>query len=382
MIAIVNGYVMTMEGKDFPSGTVLIENNVIKAVGENITIPEGAQVIDVQGKYILPGLIDAHSHVGIAEEIYQFEGDDTNEMTEPITPQLRALDAINPYDVGFKDALEGGVTTVMVAPGSANVVGGMATVVKTHGKVLDDMVVIPEVGMKVAFGENPKRVYGEQKKMPSTRMATAAMLRETLINAQNYQAKIVKAQKDNELVERDLGMENMVKVLNGDVPIRAHAHRADDILTALRIAKEFNIKLIIEHCTEGHKIVDVIKNAGVPAVVGPTLSNRSKVELGEIGWHTIKELNEAGILVSIMTDHPVIPLKYLTLLVALAVKAGMPEEDALKAVTINPAQILGLEDRIGSLKENKEADIVIFSGHPLDWRSNVEKVMIGGNWVL
>ena len=373
MLAITNCQIITMEEKDLACGTILIENGKILEVGEKIDIPSGAEIIDGQGKMVLPGFIDAHTHVGIAEEIYQIEGDDTNEISQPITPELRALDAINPQDLGFKDALLGGVTTVMVTPGSANVIGGLVTVLKVQGKSIDEMVIRPEAGLKIALGENPKRVYGNQKKMPYTRMATAAMLRQAFIEAQNYQNK-----KDR---ERALKYEHILKVLEGAIPLRAHAHRADDILTAIRIAKEFGVKIIIEHCTEGHKIIDELLKDNIPAVVGPSLITRAKVELGERSFQTPGILAEAGVKVALMTDHPVIPIQYLVVCAALAVKEGMDEKKALEAITIRAAEILEVDHRVGSIKKGKDADLVIWSGHPLDIKSKPEQVIINGRKV-
>ncbi|MFZ5944418.1 MAG: amidohydrolase [Bacillota bacterium] len=370
MIAITNGKIITMEENDYLNGTILIENGKIVEAGEGISLPKDIQVIDGENNYIFPGFIDAHTHVGIAEEVYQIEGDDTNEITDPLTPQLRAIDAINPDDLGFKDALLGGVTSVMITPGSANVIGGLACVLKVWGRSFQEMVINPEVGLKIALGENPKRVYGQQKKMPHTRMATAALLRQSFIDAQNYKAKGDK--------ERDLKKENILKVLDGQLPIRAHAHRADDILTAIRIADEFGAKLIIEHCTEGHKIVDELMAAQVQAVVGPSLTSRAKVELGERTFKTPGILAKSGIVVALMTDHPVIPVQYLPLCAALAVKEGMDERQALEAMTVNPAKILGLEDRIGSIRKGKDADLVIWNGHPLDIKSKPIRVFING----
>jgi len=370
MLALTSARIITMEGKNYQQGTILIRDGKILEVGENISIPSEASVFDVQGKYVLPGFIDAHTHVGIAEEIYQIEGDDTNETTDPLTPQLRALDAINPNDLGFKDALLGGVTTVMITPGSANVIGGVVCVLKVWGKTFIEMVVKEEAGLKIALGENPKRVYGEQKKMPHTRMATAAMLRQAFIDAQTYVKKTDR--------ERDLKKENIVKVLEGQIPLRAHAHRADDILTAIRIAREFGVKLVIEHCTEGHKIVNELLNAQVAAIVGPSLTSRAKVELGERTFKTPRVLAAAGVPIALMTDHPVIPVQYLPLCAALAVKEGLSEEDALKALTITPAQILDLSHRLGSIKKGKDADLVVWNNHPLDIRSNPLHIFING----
>lgn len=374
MLALTNAQIITMEKENYKRGTVLIDDGKILDVGENISIPSTAEIIDIQGKYLLPGFIDAHTHVGIAEEIYQTEGDDTNEITEPLTPQLRALDGVNPNDLAFKDALQGGVTTVMITPGSANVIGGMVSVLKVWGKTLSEMILKEEAGLKIAFGENPKRSYGEQKKMPYTRMATAAMLRQAFIDAENYLKKVDK--------DRDLGKENLVKVLEGKIPLRAHAHRADDILTSIRIAEEFKVKLVIEHCTEGHKMVEELLQAGVSTVVGPSLTSRAKVEMAERSFKTPGVLAKAGIPVAIMTDHPELPIQYLPLCASLAVKEGMKEEDALKALTIIPAQILKIDNLVGSIKKGKDADLVVWNGHPFDIRSNPEQVYINGKNIL
>ncbi|MGB4503688.1 MAG: amidohydrolase, partial [Syntrophaceticus sp.] len=344
--------------------------------------PAGAQVIDVSGKYILPGFIDAHTHIGIYEEIYRIEGDDSNESSDPITPHLRALDAVNMEDLAFADALQGGVTTVMTGPGSANVIGGLSVVMKTHAKTADQAVIKNPAGLKAALGENPKRVYGDRKKMPMTRMATAALLRETIVAAQNYAAKIRKGEKDpDKQPDRDLKLEAMLPVISGEIPMLIHAHRIDDIITGLRIADEFNLKVSIQHATEAHKIPEELATRGVPAVVGPTISSRAKVELKDRSLKTAGVLSQAGVKVAIMTDHPVVPIQHLSLLAALTVKEGMDEEEALKAITINPAEILGIADRVGSLETGKDADIIVLSGHPLDWRTKVELVLVNGKIV-
>lgn len=373
MLAIINAKVMTMEDKNYEQGTILIKDGKILDVGEGLLVPSEAQVIDGQGRVVLPGFIDTHTHLGIAEEIYAIEGDDINESSQPITPQLRALDAINPLDLGFKDALSGGVTTAMIAPGSANVIAGMVAVAKVQGKSYEEMLIKPEAGLKITLGENPKRVYGHQKKMPNTRMAIASLLRQSFIEAQNYRNK--KGQ------DRDLKYENILRVLDREIPIRAHAHRADDILTAIRIAKEFNLRMVIEHCTEGHKIVDELVAAGYPLAVGPTLMNRSKVELAEVSYNTPVVLSKAGLQMSLITDHPVIPIQYLIISAALAVKAGMDKEKALEAITIRAAEILEVDDRIGSIKKGKDADLVIWSGDPLDIQSKPDFVLINGEVV-
>lgn len=380
--ALLNGCIYTLAGTVLKKGTVVFENGKIEAVGENIAIPQDAETVDLQGKTVLPGFIDAHTHVGILEEIYQEEGDDLNEFTEPVTPEMRALDAINPLDVAFHDAVSGGITTVMTGPGSANVIGGTNLIMKTAGSNLDEMVLVAQAGLKTAFGENPKRVFNEQKKVPCTRMGIAALLRQALIDAEYYMAKKEKSGSADEVFERDLGLENLALVLQKKIPLRVHAHRADDILTAIRIMDEFGVQMVLEHGTEAHKVIPELLKRNIPVVVGPTLSGRAKVELAEITWRTAVLLNEAGVLVALTTDHSVIPVQYLPLCASLAVKNGMKEEEALKAITLNPAKILQLEHRIGSLEKGKDADLVVMSGHPFDWRSRVEKVYVNGKVVV
>ncbi|WP_425803653.1 amidohydrolase [Desulfitobacterium sp. Sab5] len=380
-LLIENGRIKTMAGQEF-IGSIWIEKGKIKALGENLIVPAEVQRIEAKGKWVLPGFIDAHTHVGIGEEIYQTEGDDLNEMTDPITPELRAIDGINPEDEGFKDARLGGVTTVFSTPGSGNVIGGTGVVLKTAGKIVDKMILRDPAGLKVAFGENPKGVYGEQKKMPMTRMATAGLLRQALVDAQTYLEKCKEGKKDSDKKpERDLGMENIVRVLNREIPLRAHAHRADDIMTAIRIAREFNVDLVIEHCTEGHKIAEELAEYGYPVNVGPSLVNRAKVELKDKTFKTPGILARAGVKVAIITDHSVTPIERLPLCAALAVKEGMDPEDALKAITINPAEILGVADRVGSLEVGKDADIVIWSDHPFVMEAQPEVVLINGQIV-
>ncbi|HHT89498.1 MAG TPA: amidohydrolase [Firmicutes bacterium] len=381
MLAIVNAQLLTITD-GIKEGSVLVDDQgTIAAVGA-VEIPEGATIIDGQGKVLMPGMIDAHGHAGVWEEGLGFEGSDGNEMTDPITPHLRALDAINPHEEGIAEALRAGVTAMCILPGSANVVGGQGVVVHLHGNTVEEMIIKEDGGLKMAFGENPKRVYSGQKKTPSTRMATAAILRENLVKAQNYLAKLEKAKTDpDKAPERDLKMEVLVRVLKRELSVRAHAHRADDIMTALRIAKEFNLDMSIEHCTEGHKITRELKEAGVWALVGPSLTNRSKVELKELSFSTLRVLWEAGIPVTITMDHPVIPVGYLPTAAGYAVKAGLPREEALKAITINPARVLGIDDRYGSLDVGKMADMVLWSGDPLEIQSEVEKVFIHGQVV-
>lgn len=364
MIFIKNGHIYTMAGEVMENGCILIKDGKILEVGKDLKAPENAEVIDANGKMVTPGFIDAHCHLGLFEEGIGFEGSDGNEMTDPVTPQLRAIDAINPMDISFREAYEGGVTTAVTGPGSANVIGGTFAALKTYGHRVDDMVIKDPVAMKIAFGENPKRVYNGQKKSPMTRMATASILRETLFKAKTYMDK-----KENEdetkRPDYDMKMEAMIPVLRREIPVKAHAHRADDIFTALRIAKEFNIDITLDHCTEGHLIAEELAHEGKSAIVGPTFGSRSKFELQNKSFETPKVLVEAGVKVAITTDSPVIPLQYLSLCAGLAHKAGLDEMEALKAITINAAEIVGLDHRIGSIEAGKDADIVIFEGNPI-----------------
>ncbi len=382
MLAIKGAKVYTVTGGIIDKGTVLIDRGRIVKVGTRVPIPEKSEVIDGTGKVLTPGLIDAHAHVAIWEEGFGWEGNDVNEMTDPVTAQVRAIDAINPEDQGLKDAVEGGVTTIWSAPGSGNVIGGEGVTMHTYGKTMDAMALRSPWGLKAAFGENPKRVYSQQKKMPSTRMGTAAVLREALTKAQNYMRKLEKAKDDpDKAPDRDLKMEAIVRVLRREYPLRTHAHRADDILTALRIAEEFGLLMTIEHCTEGHKIADELAKRGIACIVGPTLSHRSKVETRDRSLKTPGILARAGVKVALMTDHPVIPVQYLTIAAGMAIREGMDEDDALKAVIINAADICGVGDRLGSIEEKKDADLVLWTGHPFELRSTVAATIVGGKVV-
>ncbi len=359
--------ILTAAAEDFEVGTLIVEDGKIKSV----SAAEGDRdALPYSGKVISPGLFDAHCHIGIYEEGIRDEGDDVNEMTDPVTPDVRAIDGIYHEDPAFAESYEGGLTTFCVAPGSGNVVGGQVCLIKNRRDLPDKMLYKEYVGMKVAFGENPKRVYGNQKKKPMTRMGIAALLRETLTKAENYRNKQDK--------EKNLGMEALVKVLEGKVPLKAHAHRADDILTALRIAREFGVRITIEHCTEGDRILDALKEAGVPCIIGPSLSTRSKYELRYRNYSTAKVLSDAGILTAIMTDHPVIPAKELRVCAIAAIREGLDPKEALKMITINPAKIFGVDQEIGSLEPGKSADFVVWSGDPFDARTYVEELYVDG----
>lgn len=380
MTLIKNARVLTMEqaGETYETIDILIDNGKIKQLGK--IKRKADQVIDAQGALLLPGFIDAHCHLGMFEDAIGFEGEDGNEMTGPIKPELRAIDGINPRDRCFEDARQGGVTAVSTGPGSANPIGGTFVTIKTHGGRIDDMIVMEPAAMKIAFGENPKRVYSASNKSPSTRMATAAEIRQTLYKAKNYYDK-KQAKKADERPEFDFQMESLVPVLEKKIPLKAHAHRVDDIYTAIRIAKEFDVKLTLDHVTEGHLMVDDLVKENVPCIVGPSFGARTKVELEHKSFETAKVLVDAGVEVAIMTDHPVIPIEHLNLAAAYCVKVGMDRYEALKALTINPARILGVADRIGSLAVGKDADMVLWSGDPLDVQQEVLWTMIDGQIV-
>lgn len=376
-----NGKIYTMAGKVYEKGDILITEGKIVKVAEEINV-EGEKIIDAKGGLVIPGMIDAHCHLGGQEAGMGFEGSDINESTEPITPQLRAIDGINPKDIYFEKAVEAGVTTVMSGPGSANIMGGTFVAMKTYGHCVDNMKILEPAAMKIAFGENPKRVYNGKGKMPRTRMATAGLLRETLIEAQNYLNKKKKAEEKGDLFERNLKMESLIPVLEKKMPLKAHCHRADDILTAIRIAKEFDLPMTLDHCTEGHLIKEEIKESGFNAIVGPTMSFISKIELQNKSFITAGELIRQGVKVAVMTDHPVIEIQYLPICAGLAQKYGkLSFEEALSTITINAAEILGLDSRIGSIEEGKDADIVIMDGNPFDLYSNTLYTIIDGNIV-
>ncbi|MDF2522858.1 MAG: amidohydrolase [Clostridiales bacterium] len=390
MLLIKNGKLLTMAGVTYERGYILVEEGKILKIGEDTNsitkdiLGKNLIEIDASGKFVLPGLIDAHCHVGLWEDAVGFEGEDGNEMTDPVTPQLRAIDGVYHADRAFEEARESGVTTVVTGPGSSNVIGGQFAALKTFGRRIEEMILKEPIAMKIAFGENPKTVYNEKRQMPMTRMATAALLRENLTRAKEYKQMLDEYnadKEDNDKPEYDIKLESLVDVLEGKIPLKAHAHRADDILTAIRIAKEFGVKITIEHCTEGHLIKDILVEEGVSAVIGPLLTDRSKVELRNQSIETPGILAKAGVKVAIMTDHPCVPIKYLSLSAAMAVREGMEDEDALKAITINAAQICGISDRVGSLEVGKDADIVLFDKYPLELKSRVVMTIINGNIV-
>uniref|UniRef100_UPI00046579E2 amidohydrolase n=1 Tax=Arthrobacter sp. CAL618 TaxID=1055770 RepID=UPI00046579E2 len=368
--AIVNAHVVPIEGVPF-DGTVVMEDGKITALGTDIAVPEGAEIHDADGQWLLPGLIDAHVHLGTHEEGEGWAGDDTNEMTDPVTAGVRAIDAVNPYDPGFDDALAGGITAVNVNPGSGNPIGGLAVAIHTHGRYIEEMVLRSPSGLKSALGENPKRVYGDKKQTPSTRLGTAMVIRKAFMDAQNYMGKADENARDPKL-------EALAMVLRREIPWRQHAHRADDIATAIRLADEFGYELVLDHGTEAHLLADVLAERGIPVLIGPLFTTKSKVELRGRSIANPGKLAAAGVEISIITDHPVIPINFLIHQATFAIKEGLDRETALRSITINPAKVLGLADRMGSLEVGKDADVVLWSGDPLDVMQRALTVWIGG----
>ncbi|NMA33626.1 MAG: amidohydrolase [Clostridiaceae bacterium] len=389
MLLIKNSKILTMIGTEYSNGYIAAEGGKITALGDDAAELAGleaaaSEVIDAKGCYVLPGFVDAHCHVGMWEDSVGFEGDDGNETSDPVMPHLRAIDAVYHADRAFVEARENGVTTVVTGPGSANVIGGQFAALKTYGRRVEDMVIKEPVAMKVALGENPKTVYHEKRQAPMTRMATAALLRESLMKAAEYKRMKEDYEQDkenNDKPDYDMKMEALLKVLNGEIPLKAHAHRADDILTAIRIAREFGLRITIEHCTEGHLITDILREENVSVITGPFMTDRSKIELRNQSAKAPGILSKAGIKTAIMTDHPCTPVQYLSLCAAVAVKEGMDETEALRAITINAAEIAGIDDRVGSLAVGKDADIIIMDGHPLEFRSRVLYAIINGQVV-
>ena len=380
MLCIKNGLVHNAIIPEAVVQDILVENGKIIAIGTNLDIPEGAEVMDVTGKEVYPGFVEAHGHIGLDGYGIGYEGTDYNEMNDIASPHLRGIDGIKPMEPTFKKAAQAGVTSVCTGPGSANVLGGTFAAIKTVGISVDDMLIRDGVAMKCAFGENPKRCYRDKK--DSCRMSTAAILREMLFKAREYMLK--KEAAGDDIFKRpafDMKMEALIPVLKKEIPLKAHAHAAVDILTAVRIAKEFDVKLTLEHVTEGHLIVDELVKIDVPLAVGPTLTNATKFELRNKSWTTPGILAAAGCQVSIITDSPVIPQEYLPICAGMAVKAGMDPFKALQAITINPAKHAGIADRVGSLEAGKDADIVITDGCPFEVSTNVECVIIDGKVV-
>ncbi len=382
---IVGGTIKTMTGKDIEEGCIHIVDGKIAEIGrrDEIEIHPAAceRVIEIENGLIMPGIIEAHCHMGITEEKKGMEGDDCNETVDPLTPWLRAIDAINTMDAAFDDAVRAGITSAMIGPGSSNVVGGQFAFLKTKGRRIDDLIVKAPAAMKIAFGENPKVNYSGQGKSPSTRMAIAGMLRRELAKAKEYEKKKESAQEQGEVFETDFEMECWLPVLRREIPLKAHVHRVDDIFTAVRIAKEFGLRITLDHCSEGHLIAEELAAEGFPAIVGPDLASRSKIEVQNMAFKTVGILNRAGVKTAITTDHPVSLIASLPLCAGLAVKAGLPLEEGYRAITINAAEICGVADRVGSLEPGKDADIAIFTGNPMEIFTKTLYTIIDGNVV-
>ncbi len=386
MLLIKNGKILTMAGVNYDKGCVLIDGKKIIKVVEYIDEDNSdiSEVIDASNCIVMPGIIEAHSHIGIQEERKGFEGNDCNEMTEPVTPYLKALDAINPMDSTFHKALSAGITGVMVGPGSSNVVGGQFVFIKTHGRAIDNMVVLEPAAMKVAFGENPKSNYNDKDKMPTSRMSIAALLREELFEAQQYYKNKKNSQQsgnENTDFNEEFRKECWIPVFDKKIPLKAHVHRADDILTAIRIAKEFGLKMTLDHCTEGHLIAEEIKESGFPAIIGPTLSVRNKIETQNMDFKTAGLLHKAGVKVAITTDHPVTRIQDLAICAGFAAKEGLGIDEGLKAITINAAEICNVSHRVGSIEAGKDADIAIFDGNPMEIFTKTLYTIIDGEVV-
>lgn len=378
-----NAEIITMAKNSVKNGCILFDEKIIY-IGEAKDFDNADEVIDASGMIVTPGLIDAHCHVGMFEDSLGFEGDDGNEDSDPVTPHLRAIDGINPFDRGFDEARNAGVTTVVTGPGSANPVGGQFAALKTAGICVDDMIIKAPAAMKFALGENPKMVYNEKNQAPVTRMGTMALIRELLIKAQNYKQQLddyYENEEENDKPEFDIKLEAMLPVLNREIPVKIHAHRADDICSAIRIGKEFNIDVTIEHCSDGDRIADILEREKLPVMLGPTLSDRSKPELKNLTFDTYKNLSDRGIDIAIITDHPEITIGNLPLCAVMAVKNGMNEQKALEAVTITAAKNCRISDRVGSLEPGKDADICIWTKLPTKFDAECTAVFIDGNRV-
>ena len=392
---IINGLIHTM-GKQgvIKHGAIQVENGKIvwagtmgewqerrRAETKNRELDGSDQVLDAGGGWVLPGIIEAHCHMGITEEKKGMEGDDCNETVDPVTPWLRAIDAINSMDAAFDDAVRAGITAAMIGPGSSNVVGGQFALVKTRGRRIDHIIVKAPAAMKVAFGENPKVNYSGQGKSPSTRMAIAGMLRRELFEAKKYWEQKQKAQEKGEDFQEDFTRECWIPVLRREIPLKAHVHRVDDIFTAIRIAREFGLDMTLDHCSEGHLIAEELAAEGYPAIVGPDLTSRNKIEVQNVAFKTAGVLARAGALVAITTDHPVSQIQTLPLCAGMAVKSGLPMEEGLRAITVNAARICGVSDRMGTLEPGKDADIAIFSGNPMEVFTRTLYTIIDGRVV-
>src|SRR5690625_299898 len=381
-LAVTGGYVVPVDGEPIEGGTVLVVDGVIREVGADVAVPDGVPLVDAAGSWVLPGLVEAHAHLGVSEEGEGWAGSDVNERTHPDGAALRALDAINVEEEGCRDALLGGVTAAGVKPGSANPIGGQTVAIKTWGgRTVDEQVFRERVSVKSALGENPKRVYGEQKTLPSTRLGVAKVIRDAFVKAQNYAAKRDHALAEGKPVERDLALEALAAVLDGELIWDQHTHRHDDIATAIRLAEEFGYRMVVNHGTDGARVADILAEKDIPVIFGPMIVSRSKVEVRDRDVANLARLAAAGVRVAVTTDHPVVPIEYLVLQAALAVKEGLDRDVALQALTVNPAAILGLDDRVGALTPGLDGDVVLWSGDPLDTFTHVQRVFITGTEV-
>ena len=378
-ICILNARVLPMEGEPVERGFVALENGRIVSAGPMEDAPRGwGETLDAAGGWLLPGLVDAHSHIGLYEDALGFEGADGNEDTDPVTPQLRVIDGVNPLERSFAEARAAGVTTVVVSPGSANPVGGQMAAIKTYGRRIDDMLLRAPCAIKFALGENPKTTYHDKDETPVTRMGTAALIREELAKAAEYARRKDEADEDEDKPDFDMKLEALTPLLRGEIEAHFHAHRADDLFTALRISKEFGLRPVIVHGTEAHLVADLVAEEGVPVISGPFMTDRSKPELRGLTERAPGLLRRAGVPVAITTDHPEYPVKFLMEAARLAVRGGMEPEDALRAVTIDAARIAGVADRVGSIAPGKDADLVLYTGDPFDYRTRVAAVFCGG----
>ena len=374
---LINAHILTMAGQNIKNGYVEIEDKTIKSVGDMKDFA-GGEVIDLGGKYIMPGMIDAHTHLGMCEDGVGFEGEDINECTEPITPHLRAMDSVNPIDRTITEAREAGVTCVVVCPGSANPIGGQVCAFKTQGRRLEDMIIAEPMAIKLAFGENPKRVYGDKERTPMSRMASIALIREMLIKTQRYMQAIENAEEPEDEPEFDFRCDALMPLLRREIPAHIHAHRAFDILAAIRLAKEFNFDYLLVHATEGHLIADILAEEGAKVVCGPIIGTRSKPELSQMEVRNAAVLIEHGIEAAICTDHPEVPENYLLSSMAIAAAEGISDDNGLLTVTLWAAKAVGLENRVGSIEVGKDADLLVFEEHPLRTYRKPELVFING----
>lgn len=364
-----NAYIYPITAKPIPSGDVMIDNGKIVQTGTNLITETDVKIMDCSGLFLFPGFIDVHTHLGLYDEGTGWAGNDANETAEALTPHIRAIDGVYPLDPAFTDAVRSGITTVHIMPGSANVIGGTTSIIKTTGKNIKKMIVQETAALKIALGENPKRIHSHGNSSSITRMGIMGMLREAFYQAINT---------DN---PEDLRISPLIMALKREIPVRIHAHRADDIITALRLAEEFNLDLRIEHCTEGHLIASELGGMGLKVSVGPTLTRKSKIELKNKTWKTYQELTNHGVEVSITTDHPYTPIQYLNICASLAMREGLSEQKALEGITILPAKNLKIDHYLGSIEPGKDADLVLWSHHPFHYLAKPKWTMIGGEFV-